>query len=523
MHEHLGVWYFGTDYHTYLGDPLLESVFGMGRSTRLPAGEYTYDASTHGYIMRRSFPFQIPQSGAADIEADMIQGGQIRVTVDFWHEGVATAFHGFIYAEAFDAAGNFVGASIYGQAQPNYYTRIANGGGYLEYNGWPINTGNPNTGAGTDWMVVQGPAQATGLNSWNASATAADEPQAVNLQQNAGRNYVDDMHYLLNCTDGSFPSCSYAQRAYWAWDKHTDVSSLPATPWFVKNFPNMTWAGWRGDAPMQYTVPFDYYFPGNRVDMAPGNAQSMDMYGFYYYYGNAIRTWAGGWPVPAGGRGAPQVDSGMKGSVDVPGWSGSGAGLYTVKVWAFDSRGPDNKTTSAWADDIAGNNHDNWRMYAMGTELKDIQVPWGGAVEVYVPMNNMATLTGTVRWFDMYGNLRPLSWAQVTASPGPSTDTYPAYQTTSYRMWLPAGTHDVSVSTSEAPQVWTSAAPTVNDAYTVVVSDGWAGGGDSQLSTSGTPVPEVPAFAAPLALFAVLAASVWLLRKKSYNIPVLMK
>jgi len=39
----------------------------------------------------------------------------------------------------------------------------------------------------------------------------------------------------------------------------------------------------------------------------------------------------------------------------------------------------------------------------------------------------------------------------------------------------------------------------------------------------GTPVPEVPAFAVPLALFAVLAASVWLLRKKSYNIPVLMK
>jgi hypothetical protein len=37
------------------------------------------------------------------------------------------------------------------------------------------------------------------------------------------------------------------------------------------------------------------------------------------------------------------------------------------------------------------------------------------------------------------------------------------------------------------------------------------------------PVPEVPAFAAPLALFAVLAASVWLLRKKNYNIPVLMK
>jgi len=211
------------------------------------------------------------------------------------------------------------------------------------------------------------------------------------------------------------------------------------------------------------------------------------------------------------------VDSGMRGSVDVPGWSGSGAGLYTVKVWAFDSRGPDfypNEHTKA---------NDDFRMYAMGHELTNVQVPWGGAVELYVPMNDLATLTGTVRWFDMYGNLFALPWAQVTASPGPSTDTYPAYQTNAYIMWLPAGSHDVSVSTSEAPQVWTSAAPTQNAAYTVVVSDGWVGGGDSQLSTSGTPVPEVPAFAAPLALFAVLAASVWLLRKKSYNIPVLMK
>jgi hypothetical protein len=518
QHEHLGVWYFGTDYGPgSVNDDLFgDVIFAGDRSTRLPPGEYTYEASTHGYVMRRSFPFQIPQSGIADIEADMIQGGQIRVTVDFWHEGIPTAFHGFIYAEAYDSAGNFVGASIYGQAQPNWYDRIANGGGYLEYNGWPINPGDPNTGAGADWMVVQGPAQAAGLNYWNGTGDAG---QPVNSQQNAIRNYgptsATAQHYLLNCTD--HPSCSYAQAAFRAWDRHTELL------WPETMFPNATWAGAWGDAPMQYTVPSDYWFAPNRVDMAPGDAQSMDMYGFYGYYGNAIRTWAGGWPVPAGGDSAAQVDSGMKGTVDVPGWAGSGAGLYTVKVWAFDSRGPDNTTASAWAPDRTGVTHDDWRMYAMGAELTNVQVPWGGAVELYVPMNDMATLTGTVRWFDMYGNLRSLAWAQVTASPGPSTDTYPAYQTSSYIMWLPAGTHDVSVSTSEAPQVWTSAAPTVNDAFTVVVSDGWAGTSDAQLSTSGTPVPEVPAFAAPLALFAVLAASVWLLRKKNYNIPVLMK
>jgi len=524
-HEHLWVPYFGTDYcsTTIGGSYGIYRALTDKRSTRLPAGEYTFEAMTHGYIMRRSFAVQLPQSGVGDIEADMIQGGQIRVTVNFYHEGVPTGFHGFIYAEAFDSAGNFVGASIYGQAQPNLFTRILHGGGYLEYNGYPFTGIIPNT----DWMVDQGPAQAAGLNGWNGTADALQK-----VQQNANANAAAKEHYLLNCTGpgsragqvNSYPSCSYSQRAFQAWLFHTysGEQNLPAVyPSPEAGFPPITWGNWSGiwyDQP-KYTVPQSFYFPGNRVDMEPGQAQSMDIYGFYMYYGNAVRTWAGGWPVPAGGDSAAQVDSGLKGSVDVPGWSGSGAGLYTVKVWAFDSRGPDNMTTEA----PGTYTHDDWRMYAMGSELTNVQVPWGGAVDLYVPMNNMATLTGTVRWFDMYGNLRALPWAQVTASPGPSTDTYPAYQTSNYIMWLPAGSHDVSVSTSEAPQVWTSAAPTTNDAYTVVVSDGWVGGGDSQLSTSGTPVPEVPAFAAPLALFAVLAASVWLLRKKSYNIPVLMK
>jgi hypothetical protein len=519
-HEHLWVPYFGTDYCSPTiggGYPIYRALLTL-RSTRLPAGEYTFEAMTHGYIMRRasltaSYPVQIPQSGIGDIEADLIQGGQIRVTVDFYHEGVPTGFHGFIYAEAFDSAGNFVGASIYGQAQPNLFTRVLHGGGYLEYSGYPFTS----IGSNTDWMVDQGPAQAAGLNGWNGTTDYLYQK----VQQNANINAAANEHYLLNCTGpgsglgqvNSYPSCSYSQRAYQAWLFHT-YYGVPEP-----GFPPITWGNWSGvwyDQP-QYTVPQSFYFPGNRVDMEPGQAQSMDIYGFYMYYGNAVRTWAGGWPVPAGGNSASQADYGMQGSVPVPGFDGSGAGLYTVKVWAFDSRGPNNMT------ELSGAFSDDWRMYAMGGELTNVQVPWGGAVELYVPMNDMATLTGTVRWFDMYGDLRALPWAQVTASPGPSTDAYAAYQTSNYIMWLPAGTHDVSVSTSEAPQVWTSAAPTQNAAYTVVVSDGWVGGGDSQLSTSGTPVPEVPAFAAPLALFAVLAASVWLLRKKNYNIPVLMK
>jgi len=68
--------------------------------------------------------------------------------------------------------------------------------------------------------------------------------------------------------------------------------------------------------------------------------------------------------------------------------------------------------------------------------------------------------------------------------------------------------------------VW---APGGNDAYTIVVSDGWVSNNDSQLSASGTPIPELPAFLVPLSLFAALAASAWLLRKSNYNVPVLMK
>jgi hypothetical protein len=173
-------------------------------------------------------------------------------------------------------------------------------------------------------------------------------------------------------------------------------------------------------------------------------------------------------------------------------------------------------------------------MYSMGWDLVNVQVPWGGAVELWISMNDMAQLRGTVRWFDMFGNLRALPWAQVTASPGPSTDTYPAYATGigalgggssdpagAYIMWLPAGTHDVSVSTSEAPGAWTSAAPSSNTAYSVVVSPGWVGGGDTQIAPSGTPVPEIPAVVVPLGLFAALAASAWLLRKRNLNVPIL--
>jgi hypothetical protein len=478
-HELLQLYYYGSDWcnvaNPFQGNALIRASDGKYRSWFLPAGQVSFDVYTHGYIMRRSFPVQIPFSGAGNIQADLIQGGQIRVLLEFRHEGEVTAFNGFVRVEVFNEAGELVGANVYGQAEPNVYTQTGNGGAYLTYQDW------------ADHMVVQGPAAATGFGL-------------------------------------GFPSSSGEQRAF--------TSSV------LYGAPAVTWAQW------SMTTPSD----ANRIDQfstsGAGGMEYFDVYGFYWYHGDVARTWAGGWPtVNTYGAAVPnpwigdQFDSGIRGTVDVPGWSGSGGGTYTVKIWAFDPRGPDDMFR--YVDPITGATEgadDDWRMYSMGWELTGIQLPWGGAQELFMTMNNMASLRGTVRWFDLFGNLRALPWAEIRASPGPTTDSVPAYSAGyggvgespsnpagGYIMWLPAGTHDVSVSTSEAPQVWTSGAPTSNMDYTVAVSDGWVGGADTQLAESGTPVPELPSFVAPLALFAALAASVWLLRKRTINVPVLMK
>jgi len=487
MHEHVGVYYYGSDYCAATtfnyGYSLDYPIAGAYRSTQLPAGMYTYNAYTHGYVQRRSFPVQVPFAGGANIEADLIQGGQIRVTMDFKHEAIATAFNGWVRVEVFNTEGNLVGASIYGQADPNWYTWVGTpGGGYLPYS------------AASDHLWVLGPSQGA---DFGLPDTHFEEPVAP--------------------ANPSFPSStagvSNGQRAY---TSQLFYSSRTATP-----IPSTVWAGWPGMSPSF----------ANRLIAPAGGLQSFDVYGFYWYWGDAARTWAGGWPTNNGVNTAEfanwwtgsRWDYGLKGSVDIPGWEGSGGGLYNVKVWAFDGLGPDG------AYGPVNGVQDDWRMYAMGWPLENVEVPWGGSVELFMHMNNMAKLSGTIRWFDMFNNLRPLPWAQISAT-NPDTVAYSSGlgsvgpissdPSGAFVMWLPAGTHDVSVSTSEAPQVW---APGGNDAYTIVVSDGWVSNNDSQLSTSGTPIPELPAFLVPLSLFAALAASAWLLRKSNYNVPVLMK
>jgi len=448
-HEHLGINYTGTDtgWVNYIAGILSDPT---QRPTRLPPGQYTYEAYTYGYVMRRSFPMQVPFSGKADIEADLIQGGQIRVCFDFLHEGLVANFTGWVRVEAFNANGDLVGASIYGQSEPNVYTRQGSpGGAYLNYS------------AATDLL-------------WgNHMGSATPAPAG-----GAGWNVT-------------YPSNNRAQRAYWS------SQFYPA--------PESTWRAWPA------LNPHD----ANRLNMVAGSVTCFDIFGFYWYFGGAARTWAGGWPTTDG---ALWYDNGLRGSRDIAGWEGSGGGEYTIKIWAFDPMGFDNTTSTS----------DDWRMYYMAKELTGIEVPWGGSVSVFTDMNDMASLRGAVTWFDMYNNLLAVPWAQLTASPGPLFDQYQSYAAGyglnaaaispgGYIMWLPAGVHDVSVSTSEAPGIW---APS---GYSASVSDGWVGGSGVALEPSGTPVPEVPPAMLPLAMFAALAASVWLLRKKTLNVPVLMK
>jgi len=565
-HEHVGVFFYGSDWASPVNPwmwnaPYEYALMGDYRSTRLPPGQYTYHAYTHGYVMRRSFPVMVPFSSGADIEADLIQGGQIRVYMDFLHEGIRTPFNGFVRVEAFNSADEMVGASIYGQAEPNLFTQQSNGGAYLGYQVW------------ADWMLnytgsPMGPAQAADfgqrINIPGTYVEAANTFPSSSVWANGQRAWISSYFYSskLNATGTGniFRPIPGEWNASSTGVLGTGILGNTWGNWFNSfgSSPGVgTGSGYPGlrTGPTRYGLRLPYtvgrcgggcwHAAPNRLQVPATGLAIFDVYGFYWYFGDPTRTWAGGWPTVNGFQmsgswidkvnggnwwmGTDQWDYGIPGSVDIPNWEGSGGGLYSVKVWAFDPMGANGVYDAAIPVD-------DWRMFAQGWELTNVQVPWGGAVELWIDMNDMAKLTGTVRWFDMFGNLRALPWAQVSASPGPETDSYPAYATGlgavglvashpagAFIMWLPAGSHDVSVSTSEAPGVWSSSAPTFNAEYTAVVSPGWVGSQDTNLAGSGVPVPEMPPVIVAFGLFAALAASAWLLRKQNLSTPLLMK
>jgi len=293
----------------------LPSTTGF-RPTRLPPGQYTMDVHTHGYVMRRSFAVQVPLEGGADIPVDLIQGAQARVIMSFKHEGILEPisedgdFTGFVRVEVLNENDELVGASVYGQAEPNIFTTNTQGGAYLPVLEWALP-------AMRGWLE-QGPAP--------AQAAGFGEPYEWFPSSSRGqRAMFSNLYYgVPDCPDELNPACQ-------------------------------VWASW------------DYLHPVNAAEFVNTNTVVVDVYGFYWYFGDPARTWAGGWPTTNGySNSGPQVgwsggawDHGLRGSNDIPNWSGSGGGNYHIKIYAFDYK--------------------QQRMYAMAWPLSDISLPWGGA------------------------------------------------------------------------------------------------------------------------------------------------
>jgi hypothetical protein len=414
--------------------------------------------------------------------------------MSFKHEDIKTLFKGFVRVEVLNEAGNLVGATVYGRAEPNTFTDNVDGGGYLALH-------DP------QWYFIDS------LYAWNMRYGWDDTTHSFKYP---GSSYDPGNDISGAAGFGTpydvFPSASHGQRALFS----NLFYNVPYCPDELDVGACEVWAAW------DYSTPINAneWIGGGYSGGLGTDTVVTDVFGFYWYAGDPARTWAGGWPTNNGNANSgPQVspwtglawDSGIKGSNDIPNWAGSGGGTYSIKIYAFD--------------------YDNQRMYAMGWPLTGISLPWGGAEDFYVDMNSLATLQGTVSWLDMFGTYRLLPWAQITASPGP-TDNVPstapnnAYGTPDYIMWLPTGSHDVMVSTSEAPGVW-GGPNQQNGQYTVVVTNGSVSNvGPSRLDhTGGVPVPELPVYVLPFGLLAVLGASVWLLRRRNLNLntPVLMK
>lgn len=121
---------------------------------------------------------------------------------------------------------------------------------------------------------------------------------------------------------------------------------------------------------------------------------------------------------------------------------------------------------------------------------------------------SMPMLRGTVYWYDMYGNLRPLPWAEVIAE-GNSGEPTTAATTTdgTYMMWVAPGSYNLTVSAgpgyiSVSKPVW--------------ISEGGVVTMDFELQPSGKPIPEYPSVAQPLMLLIAALATAVLIRRRNH-------
>jgi hypothetical protein len=113
-------------------------------------------------------------------------------------------------------------------------------------------------------------------------------------------------------------------------------------------------------------------------------------------------------------------------------------------------------------------------------------------------------LHGGVYWTDQYGNMHPMSWAQVVAEGSESTTVANAING-SYEMWLPAGTYTVTASSD--PGFYPQSA-------NVVVSPGSSASQDFYLKPTGKPIPELPPWTPPFIILATLMITAIAVRRQ---------
>jgi hypothetical protein len=118
---------------------------------------------------------------------------------------------------------------------------------------------------------------------------------------------------------------------------------------------------------------------------------------------------------------------------------------------------------------------------------------------------SMSMVRGTVYWYDMYGNLRPLPWVQVVAEGEGGSNVVSSTTDGTYMMWVPAGSYNLTVAPT--PGFYTPVGKMVT------VSDGGVVTADFELQPSGKPVPEYPSVIQPVMLLIATLVAAALIRR----------
>jgi hypothetical protein len=133
------------------------------------------------------------------------------------------------------------------------------------------------------------------------------------------------------------------------------------------------------------------------------------------------------------------------------------------------------------------------------------------AFSLAVMPSNAATsvIRGTVYWYDMYGNLQPLPWAQIAAEDNSGqVETVSTTTDGTYVMWVAPGSYNLTVTSNPAY---------TPESKTVTVSDGSIATADFELQPSGKPVPEYSSAVQPVMLLIAALGATILIRQRNLS------